>query len=155
MLPWEASLKMKKRVTFLTGSPAAPSVLPRWAEIQPLFPRKGNYFWFSVPAEKRHTKRCLIFSQGQQGTGKRPWGALTCTSWHGDEGKSTAAGNGWTWDVPATPEPGAVEAEETVFEAIHCLRRTGKGVPGRKHWSSFLLLCPAQTWPLTSLKEGV
>lgn len=58
-------------------------------------------------------------------------------------------------DVPATLGPGAVEAEETMFEAMHCLERAGKGIPGRKHWRSFLLLCPAQTCALTFLKEGV
>lgn len=48
--------------------------------------------------------------------------------------------------APATPEAGAVEAEETVFEAIHWLGRAGKGIPSRKHWCSFLLLCPVQTY---------
>lgn len=60
-------------------------------------------------------------------------------------------------EVPATLGTGAVEAEgeETVFEAIRCLGRTRKEIPGRKPWSSFLPLCPDETYTLAFLKEGV
>lgn len=160
MLPWEASLQRKKRVTFLTGTPTAPSVLLRWADRQPLFPRKGNHFWFSVPAERRHKKMSSPSSpssKGQRGTGERTWGALTCTSWHRDEGKCTAAEDGWTWGCSSYPRAkGCGGRGDSVWS--HTLPeegREGKGISGRKHWSSFLLLCPAQMCALTFLKEGV
>ena len=73
------------------------------------------------------------------------------------KGNALQRGTAGPEDVPVTLVPEAVEAEaqETELEAIHCLGRAGKGIPGRKHWSSFLLLCPAQMGALTFLKEGV
>lgn len=108
-----------------------------------------NHFWLSVPAEGRHTKWCHHLPHllpKDSGAQKKSERILRSTSWHADEGKCAQVGMAGAEGAPATPGPGAVEAEETVFEAIHCVGRAGKGIPSRKHWRSSLLLCPVQTY---------